>query len=203
MVSCCAVLTATIISTTGITECEPVLISWSGGTAPYYLSLVPGTNTGAAPIKNFGEQQSTQYTWNVDVPAGTQFTTVIKDSTGAVAMSDSQTVQSGPDSSCVNSSVSESSSSTATAPAASQSGASSASGSSTAASTTDTSSASASAHSSGSASSSGVDTAKSSATNSASTASSTGASSSGAGRVTSASALGVAAVMGLVGAALL
>ncbi|KZT73140.1 hypothetical protein DAEQUDRAFT_662878 [Daedalea quercina L-15889] len=94
---------------------EPVLISWSSGTAPYFLSLVPGTDTGASPVKNFGELDGTSYTWTVDLAEGTTFTTVIKDSTGTTAFSDEQTVSSGSGTSCVNTSVTESGGSVGTA----------------------------------------------------------------------------------------
>jgi len=178
--------------TTGVTECEPVLFTWGGGTAPYYLSLVPGTSTSSAPIKNFGEQQGTQYTWNVDLASGTSFTTVIKDSTGATAFSDLETVSAGTNSSCVNNAVSESSGSqTAGASAATTGGA---------AATTAAGSTAAAPSGSASSGSSKPSSAGSGASPS-STGTNSGAS-SGAGR-TSVGAYGVAAVMGLVGAALL
>ncbi|KAH9912808.1 uncharacterized protein B0H18DRAFT_1210134 [Fomitopsis serialis] len=170
--------------TTGVNECEPVLFTWNGGVAPYFLSLVPNKDTSAAAIKNFGQISGTSYTWTVDLAQGTSFTTVLKDSTGANALSDQQTVASGSGTSCVNTSVTESGGSVGTASAtAATNGASTA-----AASTTGASAAKSSGSASGSASSSA---AKTSSTNS----------SNGAGR-TSVGAFGLTALMGLVGAAL-
>ncbi|KAF9815838.1 hypothetical protein IEO21_04350 [Rhodonia placenta] len=111
-------LTINTIAVFDVVFLEPVLFSWSGGTAPYYLTLVPQTDTNASPIKNFGEQQGTSYTWNVDLGQGTSFTSIIKDSTGATAFSDLETVVAGTNSSCVNTAVNEGSSQTGSAPAA-------------------------------------------------------------------------------------
>ncbi|KAH9838431.1 uncharacterized protein C8Q71DRAFT_856382 [Rhodofomes roseus] len=175
--------------TTGVQECEPVLFSWSGGTAPYFLSLVPNKDTTAAPIKNFGQITGTSMTWTVDLGQGTSFTNVIKDSTGATAFSDEQTVTSGGGTSCANTSVTESAGAVGTA-----SGAAAASGGASTAAAATTTGASA-AKTSGSASGSAASSAASASSSAKSS------SSNGAGR-TSVGAFGLAALMGLVGAAL-
>ncbi|CCM04303.1 uncharacterized protein FIBRA_06474 [Fibroporia radiculosa] len=183
--------------TTGVTECQPVLFTWSGGEAPYYLSLVPGKSTSSTPLRNFGEQQGTSYTWDVDAANGTQFTTVLKDSTGAIAFSDEQTVQSGTNSSCVVAAAAPSTSSSETTSEGSSTNSdattSSAPTTSSPASPTTTTS-SGSSHSS---STSSTGSAPTTGSNSGS-----GAASSGASRTSTAGAFGVAAVMGLIGAAL-
>ncbi|OBZ72200.1 hypothetical protein A0H81_07793 [Grifola frondosa] len=84
-----------------VVECEPVQFTWSGGASPYYLSLIPGGQPAAPAIKQFPVQNGNSYTWNVDLPAGTTFTTSLKDSTGSIAYSDIQTVQPGPNASSV------------------------------------------------------------------------------------------------------
>ncbi|EJF64641.1 hypothetical protein DICSQDRAFT_166805 [Dichomitus squalens LYAD-421 SS1] len=81
----------------GPTECVPVQFTWSGGQAPYYLSLIPGGQPSAQAIRQFPIQNGNSYTWTVDLASGTSFTTELRDKTGAVAYSDIQNVQPGPD----------------------------------------------------------------------------------------------------------
>ncbi|KAI5982684.1 hypothetical protein EDC04DRAFT_2874336 [Pisolithus marmoratus] len=83
----------------------PTQLTWSGGQAPYYLSLVPGGQPTATPIEQFPNQNGTSYTWMVDLQAGTTFNIALKDSTGLTAYSDIITVQAGSSTSCVNTSI--------------------------------------------------------------------------------------------------
>ncbi|KAG2756915.1 hypothetical protein P692DRAFT_20790785 [Suillus brevipes Sb2] len=175
-----AVFGLTINTPANVVECQPILFSWTGGQAPYYLTLVPGGQSMASPIKSFPTQTGTSYTWNVDLQANTIFNIALKDSTGSTAYSDIVTIMSGSDTSCLNTSVNEGGASSGTAVA---------SGTSTPA-----------AGSSVSASGTTASGAKTSATTTASsgTTQKTGAASS----LSVSSAMGVAGVMGLVGAAL-
>ncbi|EGN98706.1 hypothetical protein SERLA73DRAFT_181308 [Serpula lacrymans var. lacrymans S7.3] len=113
-----AVLGLTINTPSNVVVCEPQQFTWSGGAAPYYLSLVPGGQSMASPIKQFPTQSGTAYTWNVDLQAGTTFNIALKDSTGATAYSDIVTIQSGGSTSCVNTSVQEGSATAGSAPPA-------------------------------------------------------------------------------------
>ncbi|MFE4800292.1 hypothetical protein ACFRFL_36020 [Streptomyces sp. NPDC056708] len=81
--------------------CQPLTITWSGGQAPYQLELLPGNESGAAPLRDFGQQEGTAYTWTVDVPPNTSVGLTLRDSTGATAQSAPFTIQAGPDTSCV------------------------------------------------------------------------------------------------------
>ncbi|KAG0705658.1 hypothetical protein DFH29DRAFT_872834 [Suillus ampliporus] len=171
-----AVFGLTINTPANVVECQPILFSWSGGTAPYYLTLVPGGQSMAAPIKSFPTQTGTSYTWNVDLQANTLFNIALKDSTGTTAYSDTVTIMPGSDITCVNTAVNEGGSS---------------SGSAATTGTSTPTSGSPSATSSGSKSSA-------SATTSSGTTQKTG----GATSLSVSSAMGVAGVMGLVGAAL-
>ncbi|KAM5538535.1 hypothetical protein V8D89_007868 [Ganoderma adspersum] len=91
----------TIYTLSSPTACEPVQFTWSGGKGPFYLSLIPAGQPSAPAMLQFPVQEGTTMTWLVDMPAGTRFSSALKDSTGAMAYSDSQTVQSGPDTSCI------------------------------------------------------------------------------------------------------
>ncbi|KAG2744688.1 hypothetical protein P692DRAFT_20955394 [Suillus brevipes Sb2] len=66
-----AVFGLTINTPANVVECQPILFSWTGGQAPYYLTLVPGGQSMASPIKSFPTQTGTSYTWNVDLQANT------------------------------------------------------------------------------------------------------------------------------------
>ncbi|KAI0360158.1 hypothetical protein OH77DRAFT_1517690 [Trametes cingulata] len=184
------------------TQCEPVQFTWEGGVPPYYLSLVPGGQPAAQAMKQFPAQNGTSMTWTVDLPSGTSFSSSLRDSTGTQAFSDIQTVQPGPDSSCLNDSVSETTSMTMTATSAS-------SADSSAASTNSATTASVPAvaqkaiSTSGSASPTVSGTAVHAASSGASSTSATATSSNAASLHTSAGAIGIAGLLGLVGAALL
>ncbi|KAG2076701.1 hypothetical protein BDR04DRAFT_1089882 [Suillus decipiens] len=174
----------TVNTPSDVVECQPILFTWSGGVSPYYLTLVPGGQSMASPIKSFPTQTGTSYTWNVDLQANTIFNIALKDSTGTTAYSDIITIASGSDTSCLNTTVDEGGASNGTVVATGTS--SPAAGSS----------ASASASVSGSISSGAKTSAT--ATGSSGTAQKTGAASS----LSVSSAMGVAGVMGLVGAVL-
>ncbi|CAL1716519.1 unnamed protein product [Somion occarium] len=96
----------TINTATGIVQCQPIQFTWSGGTPPYFLALIPAAQPAAPAIKQFPTQEGTSFTWNVDLPSGSTFTVSLKDSSGATAFSDIETVNSGPDDSCLNNSAS-------------------------------------------------------------------------------------------------
>lgn len=84
--------------------CEPLLLTWSGGTPPYFLSILPGNQPGASALITFPQTSATSVTWNVDIAAQTSLGLDIRDSSGAIAQSAPFSVQAGPSSSCVGSS---------------------------------------------------------------------------------------------------
>ncbi|KAJ6598958.1 hypothetical protein DFH09DRAFT_1303528 [Mycena vulgaris] len=109
-------LTVNTPTSSSLVVCEPIALSWSDGTAPYYLTIIPGGDTSSAALKSFDSTSETSITWTVDIAAGTSISLAIKDSTGTVAYSDTVSIQSGSDTSCVSSSTAASSEdSTATA----------------------------------------------------------------------------------------
>jgi hypothetical protein len=54
-----------------LTECQPAAIPFSDGTPPYFISVLPAGQVSAAPLLQFPEQTTSPYTWNVNLPAGT------------------------------------------------------------------------------------------------------------------------------------
>ncbi|KAK0485140.1 hypothetical protein IW261DRAFT_1560797 [Armillaria novae-zelandiae] len=92
----------TINTPSGVTECEPSALSWSDGTAPYYLTIYPGGVTTGSTLESFSATNDTSYTWTCDITSGTSLTFAIKDSTGSIAYTDAVTVQEGSSSSCAS-----------------------------------------------------------------------------------------------------
>ncbi|KAF8627020.1 hypothetical protein AX15_004601 [Amanita polypyramis BW_CC] len=124
----------TINTPSNAVVCQPLLLSWSGGTGPYYLlgsSLHPfrGSDPSGQALEDLGQQTGNSYTWNVNIAAGTQIGLTLRDTSGLVAQTAPFTINPGSDSSCVGKPVSSSGSSGTTTPATS--GSSGSSGTST------------------------------------------------------------------------
>ncbi|KAK7436039.1 hypothetical protein VKT23_019342 [Stygiomarasmius scandens] len=95
------------ISTPGsLVECQPVLLSWSEGQSPYFLSVDPGNQPGAAALEQLGEQSSTSFVWLVNIQANTLVGFTVRDSTGATAQTAAVTIQDSGDRSCVGKAIS-------------------------------------------------------------------------------------------------
>ncbi|KAI0264496.1 hypothetical protein BC834DRAFT_266879 [Gloeopeniophorella convolvens] len=113
-----AVASAATVNTPGLAVvCQPLQLTWSpeGSTGPYFLSLGVAGQPTAPALKQFPTQDGTSYTWpKVDLPVGTAFTVMLKDSNGQQAFSAPATVQSGSDTSCVNGDVMEGNASNST-----------------------------------------------------------------------------------------
>ncbi|KAF8573942.1 hypothetical protein K439DRAFT_1198637 [Ramaria rubella] len=129
-----------IINTpSSIVECEPTQITFSGGTPPYFISILPGGQISAQAIENLPNQNGgTSTTWIANIAAGTPITFGIKDSTGATNFAAMVTIQPGS-TSCLNSTGSASSGASTSGPASSSSPASSAASSGPASSPSPTS----------------------------------------------------------------
>merc|ERR1711939_1117871 len=142
-----------IQSPAALVQCQPVLISFSGGTAPYCISVLPGGQSSAAALETFPTQSGSTYTWTVDLAAGQDVTFRISDSTGAVNYSSQVPIQSSSDSPCLNggsSSAGSSSAGTSSSSSSSRSSSSTSSSSSSSSSTRSSSSPSSSPSSTGS-----------------------------------------------------
>ncbi|KAI6025720.1 hypothetical protein F5J12DRAFT_809975 [Pisolithus orientalis] len=94
--------TLTINTPANVVECEPTLITWSGGTPPYFLSILPGATPNGAALENLGQQNSTSVTWVANIAAGTSIGLTLRDNTGQVAQSAPFTINSGSSTSCLN-----------------------------------------------------------------------------------------------------
>ncbi|KAK4703546.1 hypothetical protein P7C70_g2670, partial [Phenoliferia sp. Uapishka_3] len=69
----------TINSPTGLTTCEPSAITWSGGTAPYYVTILPGGEVSGTVLETLvSDSSATTYTWNVNIAGGSYVTFAAK-----------------------------------------------------------------------------------------------------------------------------
>jgi len=84
------------------------LITWVGGTAPYFLSILPAGQPSGNPLVDFGQVSGTSITWLVNLGVGTSAFLNLRDSTGAVAQSGTFTVVIGANISCVGQPISTS-----------------------------------------------------------------------------------------------
>ncbi|WWD17373.1 hypothetical protein CI109_101814 [Kwoniella shandongensis] len=104
----------TVQTPAALIQCQPALLSWTGGSAPYFLAAIPGGQPSAAALKDFGQQSGNSITWTVDIASGTSITLKVTDSTGVVNYNQAVTIQAGSSSACLNAASSSAVSSVAT-----------------------------------------------------------------------------------------
>ncbi|KAK6910152.1 hypothetical protein I203_104183 [Kwoniella mangroviensis CBS 8507] len=104
----------TISTPASLIQCQPALLSWTGGTAPYYLAVIPGGEPSAAALQDLGEQQGNSLTWTVSIASGTSITLKVTDSTGVVNYNQAVTVQAGSSNSCLTAAATSSAASAST-----------------------------------------------------------------------------------------
>lgn len=90
----------TIISPAAVVQCQPVLLSWSGGSAPYYVSIIPGGQPSAAALQSFPTQSGNSLTWVANLSSGQDITFKIVDSTGDTNYSSQVPIQAGSTTNC-------------------------------------------------------------------------------------------------------
>ncbi|KAJ8084722.1 hypothetical protein PM082_003498 [Marasmius tenuissimus] len=89
----------TINTPNNLVQCQPTLITWSGGPGPFTLSYDGNNPTGPA-LETFPGLQGTSFTWDVDIPAGRSVGFLLRDSTGATSQTAAVTIQKGSEFRC-------------------------------------------------------------------------------------------------------
>ncbi|EIW52021.1 uncharacterized protein TRAVEDRAFT_94485, partial [Trametes versicolor FP-101664 SS1] len=84
------------------TECVPYLITWSGGTPPYTLSIV---SPRAPPDSVFSNLDVTSFTWAANIPASFSVAFKVVEATGSSVTTSAVTMHKGDDESCLDSSA--------------------------------------------------------------------------------------------------
>jgi len=91
------------IATPGPTPvCQPLLINWSGGSPPYFLSVFPGDQPNGTPLLDFGQQTGNSFRWIVNITAGQNIGFTIRDNNGVVKQSAPFPLIASSDQSCLN-----------------------------------------------------------------------------------------------------
>jgi hypothetical protein len=93
----------TVNTPTNVLSCTPLQITWTGGTAPYTLSVHDGSDPNGAALDTFSNLTGTSYTWSsVNFAANTNLDLTLRDNSGLISQSASFSVQSGGSTSCLN-----------------------------------------------------------------------------------------------------
>ncbi|ESK94632.1 secreted protein [Moniliophthora roreri MCA 2997] len=96
----------TMNTPTNLVTCQPVMLSWTGGTAPYFLSLQDGNNFDGPALKRFDQQNGSSFSWTVDVPSKQKIVFLLRDNTGSTSVTAPVVVQPGNQDSCVDKNMS-------------------------------------------------------------------------------------------------
>ncbi|KAI9461629.1 hypothetical protein BJY52DRAFT_1222275 [Lactarius psammicola] len=97
----------TVNTPLNVVVCQPLLITWTGGTAPYFLSVHPGDTPDGPALVDFGTQQGNSFTWTaVNFAVGTNLDITLRDSAGITSQSAPFRVQTGSDTGCLSGSSS-------------------------------------------------------------------------------------------------
>jgi len=86
---------------TNVGVCLPELLSWTGGTPPYFLSILPAGQPSAPALVDLGTQTGTQVTWVANLAVGVSAFLDLRDNTGALAQSGTFIISAGGNTSCV------------------------------------------------------------------------------------------------------
>lgn len=97
-----AIVSLTVNTPSTLTQCQPVKLTWVDGVPPYYVSIIPGGETSAPPLKDLGKTSAMSETWLVNVTPNQNVNIVVKDSTGDTAFTDQVLVLAADDASCMN-----------------------------------------------------------------------------------------------------
>ncbi|KAJ7494746.1 Endonuclease/exonuclease/phosphatase [Mycena galericulata] len=108
-------------------ECEPFLITWSGGTPPYFIVSPPfvfvETSPQTTPVATFNGETGTQQTWTVNATENSQLLFTIRDSNGLTATTGVFGVVAGSGDSCLTGSTNTSGAPPSSPPATTSGGA--------------------------------------------------------------------------------
>lgn len=109
--------------TTTLQSCHPLALSWSGGTAPYYLYVYSESTMTMLEQLTTDPIDATSGTWTINVAAGTEIYFLVTDNTGTSASSSGVTVTAGSSTDCTTTTYFSYAGATTTAAAATSSSA--------------------------------------------------------------------------------
>ncbi|RXK40853.1 hypothetical protein M231_01912 [Tremella mesenterica] len=89
------VLASAQISVPDLPGCQPVAITWTGGTGPYHVWVIQSGQDNATPLEDFGVVSAAAMVWVVNIPVGSSVTFALQDQTGQTVYSDPRTIGQG------------------------------------------------------------------------------------------------------------
>ncbi|KAJ1575449.1 hypothetical protein NDA12_005325 [Ustilago hordei] len=153
-----AVSAAQINTPASLTQCQPILLTWTGAQGKTYVKVLPANQPSATPLLSFAPQDAglTSLKWVPNLPANTQVSFAISDDSGETNYSAPATILAGQDTACLDSNGSAAAEgSTATTGSSGSSGSSGSAGSAGSSGSSGSSGSAGSAGSSGSSGSAG------------------------------------------------
>ncbi|KAL0580967.1 hypothetical protein V5O48_001059 [Marasmius crinis-equi] len=106
LVSAASVMAQVTMNTpTNLVACQPVQLTWSGGKAPYFISVQDGNNPTGTALERFDNQSGTSLSWTVNFAGGTSVGFLLRDSDGATSQTAATTIQAGSSTDCIGKSA--------------------------------------------------------------------------------------------------
>ncbi|KAI9455988.1 hypothetical protein F5148DRAFT_1225040 [Russula earlei] len=110
----------TVNTPTNVISCTTTQITFTGGTAPYILSVHAGSDPNGAPLQTYSGITGSPFVWtadNVTFATGTSLDITLRDSSGLISQTAPFTIQAGGSTSCLTGSTPASASSPASSSA--------------------------------------------------------------------------------------
>ncbi|KAG2074261.1 hypothetical protein BDR04DRAFT_1008721 [Suillus decipiens] len=93
----------TINTPSNVVECQPTLLTWSGGVGELFehalfqviTSVLPGATPNGVALENLGQQNGTSVTWICNIASGQSIGLTLRDSSGSIAQTAPFTVNPG------------------------------------------------------------------------------------------------------------
>ncbi|KAG9042736.1 hypothetical protein FS837_010449 [Tulasnella sp. UAMH 9824] len=67
---------------TGVIQCQPVQLTYSGTAPPFIITVMPGGQTDVAPLVSLGPTSENAITWVANLSPNNNYTLVIRDQMG-------------------------------------------------------------------------------------------------------------------------
>ncbi|KAJ1024985.1 hypothetical protein NDA18_004271 [Ustilago nuda] len=99
-----AVSAAQINTPTSLTQCQPILLTWTGAQGKTYVKVLPANQPSATPLLSFAPQDAglTSLKWVPNLPPNTQVSLAISDDSGETNYSAPATILPGQDTACLD-----------------------------------------------------------------------------------------------------
>ncbi|KZS94252.1 hypothetical protein SISNIDRAFT_453988 [Sistotremastrum niveocremeum HHB9708] len=97
----CLVSAQNIFTPSDAFECQDLTLSWEGGVAPFFVSVVKADDPCADSLADIPETNGNSVTWKVNITAGTTVAFTLEDGNGDESWTGDVTIKPGSSSSCL------------------------------------------------------------------------------------------------------